>query len=86
MSDKKIDRKLIENAFGPDRLLIIGLIRFLIGKGIIESQKDLELLKEMTISIAESMNSTGTPAIKAQIQKTKPEIIHLLNSFNLDNR
>lgn len=69
---------------GPDRVLIISIIEFLIRKGMINDRKELNILKEICKeNLSEFKKHSRDEIIKIQIEQSKLIIEHIFNSFML---
>lgn len=77
-----MDIKTAAEIFGHDRLLIIGLIQFLINKKIISSQEDMEHFEGICLVTLETMKNTTKDAVALiQIEKTEIDLRHFFQSF-----
>lgn len=80
-----MDIKTAEEMFGDNRLLIIGLIQFLINKKIICNQDDMNMYKEICLSVLHSIkDGLKDPVALIQIEKTEASLMHVFQSFRMN--
>jgi hypothetical protein len=70
-------------AFSSDRLLILGLLQFLLHKGIIDATDDMALLRDYCLSILDAFRKTQDAVTRVHLDETEAELEHLFRSFRL---
>jgi hypothetical protein len=76
-----MDIKTAAEILGPDRILIIGIIQFLIKKNIIEHYKDMDDLEKICRNTLTIFKSTRDPVALTQVEKTEAELDIFFQSF-----
>jgi hypothetical protein len=88
-----MDIKTAQEAFGLDRLLMIGLIQYLLDKKVIESTHDLSLLhdycKQTLTQLRQrklgltAFGPTSDAVVNIQLDQTRKELDLFFRSFKL---
>jgi hypothetical protein len=76
-----MDIETAAKIFGPDRILIIGILQFLIKKNIIEHHNDMDDLEKMCRNTLTLLKSTKDPVALIQMEKTETELEIFFQSF-----
>jgi hypothetical protein len=76
-----MDIETAAEIFGPDRLLIIGLIQFLINKNIIEHKNDMNDIEKICRNALTGFKKTRDPVVLIQLEKTESELEYFFQSF-----
>lgn len=79
-----MDISTAKEILGPDRILIISMIEFLINKGIVHDYEELETFRDIcNKNLLEFKKQTDDPVVNIQISQTQLIVTHIFNSFGL---
>ena len=81
-----MDLNTARKAFSTDRIFILGLIQFLLGKKIISSSEDLTLLREYCRATLNAFRTAQTPVTSIQLDEAEIELEHIFKSFRKPER
>ncbi len=72
-----------KRAFGTDRVLLLGIIQFLVEKKLLSSLPEIESLWGYCRDLVTSFRRTRDPVLLLQLDETETELEHIFRAFKL---